>query len=394
MICEENDKLLYSFFKQDRNDGISTLKVDKYEHGELMIPQNIQLLIDEYITDRYDDGVDSVYELLYRLKENIETRPTCKRCHSRVVFANKHYHKFCSTSCASSYNADTVREKKKQWLCELKKDPVRWAKYIDDKQKAGKKTASLVKTDATYKEAYKKRATLLNHKVWGGYDDNDRKRRCEAMSAGWKKKFSSMTKDEYADYKSRCSQRAMNEWNNKTKEEKEKFAHQQRKVWNEKTDQQRQDWWAAVVAAKTANGTPTFPSRESKQETDMYNMIHETYPDAIRWYRDKRYGFYECDIYVPSKDAFIECQFFKTHGRHAFDPNNENDVQFVETLKHDKFCHYDYKTFSARDPHKRRLAAENNLNFFELWDSKDADKTAVMTWLSQLKTIEKQSKNL
>lgn len=214
MICEENDKLLYSFFKQDRNDGISTLKVDKYERGELIIPQNIQLLIDEYITDRYDDGVDCMYELLYRLKENIETRPTCKRCHSRVVFANKHYHKFCSTSCASSYNADTVREKKKQWLCELKKDPVRWAKYIDDKQKAGKRTASLVKTDATYKEAYKKRATLLNHKVWDGYDDNDRKRRCEAMSAGWKKKFSSMTKDEYADYKSRCSQRAVNEWNN------------------------------------------------------------------------------------------------------------------------------------------------------------------------------------
>lgn len=67
MICEENDKLLYSFFKQDRNDGISTLKVDKYERGELIIPQNIQLLIDEYITDRYDDGVDCMYELLYSL---------------------------------------------------------------------------------------------------------------------------------------------------------------------------------------------------------------------------------------------------------------------------------------------------------------------------------------
>lgn len=387
MTSEENDKLIYSFFKQKRNDSISQARVDEYETGTIDISYDMQKLVDEYMKSRYSDGVDCLYELLHRLKENIETRPTCQRCHSRVIFSNKHYHKFCSPSCSSLYHADSVRQKNKQRLDEIKADAERYAKYVDNRRKAGQRTAHLIKTDAEYKERYRKHATALNHKVWNSYDDVQRQKRCDAMSAGWKDKFDAMTNDELVAYKERCSERATAEWNKKTPAERKKIAEHQTQHWQTKTEQQRKDWWMAVIASKTVDGKPLFPSRESKQETEMYDTIRAAYPDAVRWYRDERYGFYECDIYVPSKDAFIECQFFKTHGGHPFDPNNADDIALVEQLKHNKFCHHDYKTFSVRDPHKRELAKENNLNFLELWNCTPTDKECALNWLSKLKNI-------
>ena len=112
----------------------------------------------------------------------------------------------------------------------------------------------------------------------------------------------------------------------------------------------------------------TFKTEEDK----IYEKLCEIYPNTKRQYDiDIRYP-HACDFYIPELDMFIEYNAYPTHGGHPFNKTNKDDLNKVEWLKTWKPGHGDYITFTERDPQKRKDAKDNNLNFIELWNLKEA----------------------
>jgi len=105
--------------------------------------------------------------------------------------------------------------------------------------------------------------------------------------------------------------------------------------------------------------------KTSSEENILFDIIKEKYPDAIHSYKCDRYPF-NCDYYIPSLDLFIEYQGFWTHGDHPYDETNEEDIRVAKNIL-DAGYEDKYDTWVIRDPHKRKIARDNNLNYIEIW---------------------------
>ena len=352
MISDDNDKIVKDIFKTNLSKyGYSRMRVSYYDYGKINIDDNKRKLINFYVINRYADGVDNVSELIYRLYNNVEKRPVCIKCGARVTFnINKRNYNDLCRSCKGSLGGTALSKR--------------------------------LSNDNELKEKFRQNGIIHNKKMWNVSKD-ERIILCNKMSNGWHKKFLNMSPEERNNYSKECSNRAYHSWESKSLEEKKRFAETQKRVWENRNKEDYNKWWNTCIATRQ----PNYTSKHSKQEQEIFDYVHTLYKDAKHWYRDNRYGNYECDIYVPSKDAFIECQYFITHGGHPFDETNIDDLVLVEKLKNNAFCHNDYKTFSERDPLKRKIAKENNLNFLELWHGGKQDEQIVHDWLKKLPDV-------
>ena len=86
-------------------------------------------------------------------------------------------------------------------------------------------------------------------------------------------------------------------------------------------------------------------------------------------YKSEKYPF-NCDFYIPSLDLYIEFQGHWTHGNRPY-KNTEGDNTIVnrwkEKAKKSKFYKNAIETWTIRDPKKRNMAIENNLNWIEFF---------------------------
>ena len=89
-----DDELISLITKNNKLKYISKNYLNKLKRN------NIELYNE--IINRYDD-YDSINEILYRLKNNIEIRPVCKYCKGRIKFinihGNRHWQEYCSQEC-------------------------------------------------------------------------------------------------------------------------------------------------------------------------------------------------------------------------------------------------------------------------------------------------------
>lgn len=123
-------------------------------------------------------------------------------------------------------------------------------------------------------------------------------------------------------------------------------------------------------------------NRRSKQEIRCYELLKTKFPDAEHSYRDeKRYPF-NCDMYIPSKDLFIECHFGFAHGGEPFNSNNQKHLEEVERcnvkkeeLRFDGKKKNSYaekiKVWTISDPLKLKTFINNKLNFKIFYTEKE-----------------------
>lgn len=120
----------------------------------------------------------------------------------------------------------------------------------------------------------------------------------------------------------------------------------------------------------------------TKAEDRMYEELIKLYDkdDIKRQYKDlERYPFM-CDFYIKSKDLFIECNFYYTHGEHKFDINSIEDQiklnEIKEKIKETNKQTYKniLKTWTIRDIKKFNKAKENNLNYLIFYTEKEMIK--------------------
>lgn len=97
----------------------------------------------------------------------------------------------------------------------------------------------------------------------------------------------------------------------------------------------------------------------SKPEETCYKLLVDKFglDDVIRQYTSDLYPF-NCDFYIKSRNLYIEYNGSWTHGKHPFDPMNENDIALLEEwkAKGKKYYFVAINTWTKRDVIKRSIA--------------------------------------
>ena len=137
-------------------------------------------------------------------------------------------------------------------------------------------------------------------------------------------------------------------------------------------------------AYKSKKKNKSFNTSSAEQRIELF--LKQKFPDLKTQYKEERYPF-ACDFYIPSLDLFIEYQGHWSHGDGlgAFNGYNKvhieklkiwlcrsNEVNFKGKLK--KSYLDAMNVWTIKDPKKREVAKENNLNWVEFFEEKDLYK--------------------
>lgn len=94
---------------------------------------------------------------------------------------------------------------------------------------------------------------------------------------------------------------------------------------------------------------------------------------------------FPCDFYVKTENLYIEYQGWWSHGRVPFDSNNKIHIETLniwkersqdptKTKKRNSLYKEAIKTWTIKDPLKRKTAKENNLNWIEFFNKKQFEE--------------------
>ena len=120
----------------------------------------------------------------------------------------------------------------------------------------------------------------------------------------------------------------------------------------------------------------------SKSEKRCFAKVKEKFQNAEHsYYDEKRYPF-NCDIYIPNLDLFIECHFGEFHYKEPFDKNNLKHIERLNILKENeqrllkegnKNTRYTgmIRTWTITDPLKLKTFQDNHLNYKIFYTEKE-----------------------
>ena len=246
-------------------------------------------------------------ERLCWIKNDIHSRPTCPICGKEVNFCdhNGRYYNYCSVKCMS--NSKEVRSKIEN-TC-LNKYGMEYPLHTEEtREKMRKKYGGIGFASKIIMDKFLK----VCEERYGDPHYNNREKAKETI----KKTYASPRGKEITDH---------------------------------------------IYQVKKKNHT----LNTSKLETDIKNWLEQNHINFKYQYKSKEYPF-NCDFYFPDKDLYLEIQGHWTHGKHPFNPSNPQDIEKLEQLKQKNYVD-SIDVWTHRDPHKRKIAKQNNLNFHELF---------------------------
>ena len=347
----------------------------------------------------YDDLSEKtpVYEIYYRLKNNLKKRPVCIICGKPVKYTSGHYAKFCSKECQYS---------------DLGKKITKEIKIKSNLEKYGVEHTSQLK-EVTDKRT-KSRADHVNeiqqhvreslYKKYGAYDVMHIPHILQKIKDTNLKKFGvefplQQLKKENSEIYQKISQTCINKFDVdsplKNKEVKEKIKQtniQKYGVDNPLKNKEIREKIKQTNIQKYGVDNPLKNkeiwkksqdnrqiSSKSKLENNFLNYLKLKYEsdDIITQYKSKEYPYY-CDFYIKSINLYIEIQGHWTHNDHPFDINNLNDQQIMNIWRtkslSDKYYKNALNTWTIKDVEKRNTAIQNNLNYLEIFGKTDLNK--------------------
>lgn len=303
----------------------------------------------DYLNTLYDDST-SIYETLYRLKNNIEKRPTCKICGSSVNFSKQYgFSTHCSAKC-SALDKETVNNRRKTFI--EKYGVSSYTKTEDYKQKV--KDISLKKYGA---EHYTKTNSVKE------------KQKNTVLQKYGKSSFFETTLFKQKS-KQTCLQKYGVEYATQSDVSKQKSIQTCLSNYGTKyyvmTSDCREKAKNAQMAQKGYTG--------SKKENKIYSELKQYYPDIIREYKSKEYPFF-ADFFIPSLNLYIEFNGMWVHCSHAYDETSEEDQKILRQWQNKAQTSSYYKRaikiWTGSDVEKRNYAKEHNLNWLECWSEKE-----------------------
>lgn len=302
----------------------------------------------------YDDLSEKtpVYEIYYRLKNNLKKRPVCIICRKPVKYTSGHYAKFCSKECQYS---------------DLGKKITKDIKIKSNLEKYGVEHTSQLK-DVTDKRT-KSRADHVNkiqqhvreslYKKYGAYDVMHIPHILQKIKDTNLKKFGvefplQQLKKENSEIYQKISQTCINKFGVdsplKNKEIREKIKQTNIQKYGVDNPLKNKEIW------KKSQDNRQISSK-SKLENNFLNYLKLKYEsdDIITQYKSKEYPYY-CDFYIKSINLYIEIQGHWTHNDHPFDINNLNDQLIMDIWRtkslSDKYYKKALNTWTIKDVEK------------------------------------------
>lgn len=324
----------------------------------------------------YDDLSEKtpVYEIYYRLKNNLKKRPVCIICGKPVKYTSGHYAKFCSKECQYS---------------DLGKKITKEIKIKSNLEKYGVEHTSQLK-EVTDKRT-KSRADHVNeiqqhvreslYKKYAAYDVMHIPHILQKIKNTNLKKFGvefplQQLKKENSEIYQKISQTCINKFGVdsplKNKEVREKIKQTNIQKYGVDNPLKNKEIW------KKSQDNRQISSK-SKLENNFLNYLKLKYEsdDIITQYKSKEYPYY-CDFYIKSINLYIEIQGHWTHNDHPFDINNLNDQLIMDIWRtkslSDKYYKNALNTWTIKDVEKRNTAIQNNLNYLEIFGKTDLNK--------------------
>lgn len=324
----------------------------------------------------YDDLSEKtpVYEIYYRLKNNLKKRPVCIICGKPVKYTSGHYAKFCSKECQYS---------------DLGKKITKEIKIKSNLEKYGVEHTSQLK-EVTDKRT-KSRADHVNeiqqhvreslYKKYGAYDVMHIPHILQKIKNTNLKKFGvefplQQLKKENSEIYQKISQTCINKFGVgsplKNKEVREKIKQTNIQKYGVDNPLKNKEIW------KKSQDNRQISSK-SKLENNFLNYLKLKYEpdDIVTQYKSKEYPYY-CDFYIKSINLYIEIQGHWTHNDHPFDINNLNDQLIMDIWRtkslSDKYYKNALNTWTIKDVEKRNTAIQNNLNYLEIFGKTDLNK--------------------
>ena len=382
------------------------------------IPENIA----KYLKNRYNDNSTNLLKESYaRIKNNIEILPECPICHKKLVFINRldkyPYPIYCSNKCKGQSDDWLNKQKKTK---EERYGNQNYNNRIQYKQTCiNKYGVENVYQNQEIKNKIKQ--TKLDKYGNEYYNNSEKVHQTNLQNLGVKMPFQSKEilnkciqtlKNKYGKeinnpmdldiikdkIRQTCLKKYGVDWVTKTdlfiKKTKQTLlkkygvdAYAKTKEWKEYIQSPEYQIQRKQKEYNTKKKNKSF--NISKDEFLCYQLLKEQFNDTIHQFRDlKRYPF-NCDFYIPSLDLFIEYQGSEFHGQKPYE-GNEEDLQKIKLWEErgNKICKQEnknnsryfemIKTWTIKDPLKRKTAKDNNLNYIEFWNIKE-----VKEWLNK-----------
>ena len=389
-----DDEYIKNEFKT-LNGGINRYRIIRATPEEL-----------KYITNRYNDS-ENINESLIRIFNNYEIHPCCPVCGKPLQLNRTKWRTYCSISCKSKDNANKLEQKygvrSTLRLKEVQEKTIQSLinHYGVDNPQKSKEVQE--KTKQTYIKKYgveyfsqskeiqeKIKQTCLNKygtEYYLNSEDCKIKTIIKFSTDNYRKTeeciqlISNFIKNHYNEIQIKKINTYQNHYNvdnpmknivikNKVKETcLQKYGET---TWS-KSKEGRKILHEILSSQEIKNKINNTKIKNksfniSKLEEQTYFILKEKYPDIIKQYKDKRYPYY-CDLYIPSLDLFIECNYHWTHGNHPYNENNENDINVINKWKEKNTQYYNnaINCWSIRDVNKRKIAKQNKLNYLEFF---------------------------
>lgn len=347
----------------------------------------------------YDDLSEEtpVYEIYYRLKNNLKKRPVCIICGKPVKYTSGHYAKFCSKECQYSDLGKKITKeiKIKSNLEKYGVEHTSQLKEVTDKR---------TKSRADHVDKIQQHVRESLYKKYGAYDVMHIPHILQKIKDTNLKKFGvefplQQLKKENSEIYQKISQTCINKFGVdsllKNKEVREKIKQtniQKYGVDNPLKNKEIREKIKQTNIQKYGVDNPLKNkeiwkksqdnrqiSSKSKLENNFLNYLKLKYEsdDIITQYKSKEYPYY-CDFYIKSINLYIEIQGHWTHNDHPFDINNLNDQQIMNIWRtkslSDKYYKNALNTWTIKDVEKRNTAIQNNLNYLEIFGKTDLNK--------------------
>lgn len=324
----------------------------------------------------YDDLSEKtpVYEIYYRLKNNLKKRPVCIICGKPVKYTSGHYAKFCSKECQYSDLGKKITKdiKIKSNLEKYGVEHTSQLKEVTDKR---------TKSRADHVDKIQQHVRESLYKKYGAYDVMHIPHILQKIKDTNLKKFGvefplQQLKKENSEIYQKISQTCINKFGVdsplKNKEVREKIKQTNIQKYGVDNPLKNKEIW------KKSQDNRQISSK-SKLENNFLNYLKLKYEsdDIITQYKSKEYPYY-CDFYIKSINLYIEIQGHWTHNDHPFDINNLNDQLIMDIWRtkslSDKYYKNALNTWTIKDIEKRNTAIQNNLNYLEIFGKTDLNK--------------------
>ena len=278
--------------------------------------------------------------------------PLCPECNKPVKFLNrlaKPFSEFCSDSCAKRYRAKLKNNFNYKKIKENlnKKYGVDNVFQLNEIKEKSKNTKFKKYNNCNFNNSNKIKLSLKNYFL--NLDKKDKERIKSNRIKSINKKYGVDNVFQLNDIKEKSKNTLLNKYG---------VINPGQSIELMKNKQQKE------YLTKKKNNSFNI----SKQEDECYNILKEKYPDIVRQYKSDKYPF-ACDFYIPSLDLYIEYNGSWTHGNKPFENTKEDNIKLEYwKSKNTKYYNNAIQTWTIRDPQKRKIAKENNLNYLEIWN--------------------------